>query len=141
MPRGKRQTAQGIPGQAYGQRTDLNQPVMVASGQPYGARQAQEAAQQAIPLPSAPPVSEPVSPRPQEPTPGSLGAFGRATERPTEPLTAGMPMGPGPGPEAMVGNTGLTPDDLVLAKLRALMAAHPNGDVAALLTYYEGKQA
>jgi hypothetical protein len=41
----------------------------------------------------------------------------------------------------MVGNTGLTPDDLVLAKLRALMAAHPNGDVAALLTYYEGKQA
>lgn len=94
MPRGGRR--RGAPGTAYGNRTDMNKPVPVqaATGQPYGAAKAQLDAQRAVPV--APPPSPP----------GGMGDFLRATERPGEPLTAGIPSGPGPGPEAlnMTGN-------------------------------------
>lgn len=55
------------------------------------------------PLPAAPSAAAtpaPSSPTPP-PTPGSLGAFDRPTERPAEPVTAGMPTGPGAGPAAL----------------------------------------
>lgn len=120
MPRARRGGyRQGTPGVAYPQRTDLNedrQPVRVASGQPYGQRQAQEAAQRAVPLPAAPPV-----------------AFDRPTEYPTEPLTAGLPVGPGPGPEALALPFGLTEDERLVAQLRGLYARFPNRDLARLL--------
>lgn len=118
---------QGTPGQAYGNRTDLNQSVQVASGQPYGARQEQVAAQKAIPLPGAPPVQ--ASPPP--PAPGSFGAFTRPTERPNEPLTAGLPVGPGPGTEALAG--GLNPAGDVEAQLVALYRQSPNNDLLRLI--------
>jgi hypothetical protein len=35
------------------------------------------------------------------PAPGALGAFNRPTERPNEPITHGLPTGPGAGPEIM----------------------------------------
>ena len=141
MPRGKRGGArEGEQGKAYSNRTDLNQskqPVMVASGQPYGARQAQEAAQGAIPLPAAPPVSVPAQPRPQVPAPGSLGVFNRGTERPDEPLTAGLPIGPGSGPEVLPMSPVLSQDDQLLAQLRGLYSAFPSEDLAALIDYAE----
>lgn len=62
-----------------------------ATGQTYGKRKAQVEAQQAIPIPRAPSMS-----------PGGAGAFGRPTERPREPITAGRPTGPGAGPEALM---------------------------------------
>lgn len=141
MPRGKRGGArQGEQGTAYPNRTDLNQnrqPVMAASGQAYGERQAQVSAQQAIPLPGPPPVSASVPPRPQAPTPGTLGLFNRATERPDEPLTAGMDMGPGPGREVLPMSPVLTQDDMLLAQLRGLYAAFPSEDLAGLIEYAE----
>lgn len=121
---------QGAPGQAYGNRTDLNQnrqPVQVASGQPYGARQEQVAAQKAVPLPDAPPV--PASP--PAPAPGSFGPFTRPTERPNEPLTAGLPIGPGPGPEAIGGAP--NPQGDVEAQLLAMYRQHPNNDLLRLI--------
>jgi hypothetical protein len=33
--------------------------------------------------------------------PGAFGAFNRDTENPLEPVTAGAPLGPGPGPEVL----------------------------------------
>ncbi len=135
MPRGGRR--QGTPGKAYGNRSDLNQPVTVAAGQPYGERRAQEAAQKAIPLPAAPPVPAP----PPPPAPGSFGAFTRPTEFPNEPLTAGMPIGPGPGPEAMAGIAGLSADDQVLAELKGMYRASPNRDLARLIAYAERRGA
>ena len=106
---GQRQLEQG---EASGNRTDLNnhQPVMAANGQPYGAKAAQQAAQRAVPLPqvststpsassTAPAAPNPILPQPGPP-PGSL-LFTHPTTRPTEPITAGMPFGPGPGPEAL----------------------------------------
>lgn len=131
---------QGAPGQAYPNRTDLNQnrqPVQAAAGQPYGQRGAQEAAQRAIPLPAAPPVQ--ASP-PPGPAPGSFGAFNRPTEYPNEPLTAGLPIGPGPGPEVL-GGAPITNDDQLVAKLRGLYAAVPSSDIAALLDAAERRAA
>lgn len=130
MPRkhGGRRT--GTPGVAYPQRTDLNQPVQVAAGQPYGARQEQVAAQKAVPLPAAPPVPVP----PPSPAPGSFGSFLRPTEKPSEPLTAGLPFGAGPGTEAVAGPWGgLSDDDRIVAELKGLYAADPNPDVLRLI--------
>lgn len=97
MARGGRRS--GKPGQAYPNRTDLNagpsaQPVQAAAGQPYGERGAQEAAQRAQPLPQA-------SPSGMIALPGELGPLNAPTSRPNEPLTAGLPIGPGAGPAPM----------------------------------------
>lgn len=147
MPRGKRGGArQGEMGKAYPNRTDLNQnrqPVQVASGMPYGERQVLEAAQRAMPLPAAPSVpsaSAPVPPRPQGPMPGAFGRFDRMTERPDEPLTAGMDMGPGPGREALAQGVMVTQDDQLVSQLRALYAIYPSSDVLRLLQVAESRQ-
>jgi hypothetical protein len=107
----------GTPGTAYGARTDLNQqrtlPVQTAPAQQYGQGAAQTIAQQAVPMATAPvpAVSAQMSPpAPVTPTPPAgagggapapRGPFDRPTERPGEPVTAGLPVGPGPGPEAL----------------------------------------
>ena len=139
MPRnGQGGRRQGAPGKAYSNRLDMNQnrqPVTVASGQPYGARQEQVAAQRALPLPAAPPVPAPPPPAPGA-LPGGRGPFTRPTEYPDEPLTAGMSMGPGPGPEALAMRA-VTVDDQLVAQLRGLYAAYPNSDIAALLAAAE----
>ncbi|MGL4297491.1 MAG: hypothetical protein ACRCW4_00260 [Candidatus Neomicrothrix subdominans] len=89
-------------------------------GQPYGEAGDQLAAQRAIPLPnqgSTPTPSlgsGPTSPAPGQPTPQGqpdLLALAAAlepgpiltdpTQRPDEPVTAGLPVGPGAGPEAI----------------------------------------
>jgi len=99
----------GAPGASYTNRSDLQnaprQPIKAAPNQPYGQRGQQEDAQRAVPLP------------------GQGGAFLRPTERPNEPLTAGMRGGPGPGPEALTAGVAVSDD--VLVQLRALYAAHP----------------
>ncbi|MBM4407746.1 MAG: hypothetical protein FJ038_03895 [Chloroflexi bacterium] len=117
--RGKAPQREGNPGgRAYANRTDLmaegavngggpgnhKQPVRVPTGQPYGQAQALEQSQQAAPLPQAPP---PPPGRYIEGTrtpqaavayrPPNLGLNGPTT-RPDEPITAGVPVGPGPGP-------------------------------------------
>lgn len=131
MPRkagGKRQGRQGV---AYANRSDLNsdrkQAVQVAAGQPYGERAALEQAQRAIPLPAAPPVSA----APPPPAPGSFGAFTRPTEVPNEPLTAGLPIGPGAGPEALASAPNPAGD--VEAQLLAMYRQSPNNDILRLL--------
>lgn len=105
MPRRRKdqQTPQAAPGQAYGESQDQIQ------------------AQNVIPLPNvanASPATPTAGAPPQAPgvaggndlsavlaaasgmVPPQGSLFG-GTNRPGEPITAGMPMGPGPGPEAM----------------------------------------
>lgn len=102
MPRGGKRS--GKPGGLYPNRSDLRGPgtpdipKQEFQGQPYGAATQQAQAQQVAPV-AAPPM----------PAPGSLGAFNRPTERPDEPITAGLPSGPGPGPEVL-GALGEEPD-------------------------------
>ena len=101
-------------------RTDLNQAdtpkklaVTAVPDQPYGEAGLQRAEQGAIPMgstptPSATPTSTPVAPgatpaaptRSPAPNPGSL-PFLQPTNRPAEPVTEGLPFGPGAGPEVL----------------------------------------
>lgn len=87
----------GAPGQAYGNRSDLNggtQAPQAAPGQVYGQRQDQLNAQQAVPLPEqAPPGAGPPQPAPQ---PGGLTPPTAGSARPDQPITAGIDSGPGP---------------------------------------------
>jgi hypothetical protein len=108
MPRGGRRA--GRPGVKYPERTDLRSGPLVPTaptGLAYGQHQALVDAQRQIPMgpagaatpaPAAPP---PAAPAPPAVLPGSLGAFDRPTDRPGEPVTAGLPTGPGPGPEVL----------------------------------------
>lgn len=129
MPRtGRGGARQGTIGQAYGNRTDLNasMPVQTATGQDYGQAAAQQAAQRAIPVAAQPvpgaqqgspaqgagPLPQPAQPAPttvneqmaqqQQVYPGEL-KWDHPTDYPNEPITSGIPMGEGPGPEALVG--------------------------------------
>jgi len=123
----------------YANRTDLQNPtkkmaVTAAPGQTYGEAGAQRAAQQAVPMgaPQAPVVA-----------PGSLGPLDRPTERPLEPVTAGNPMGAGPGAEALV--TPL-PDTLMaggkqdlINQVRYVYSKYPNTAVLQLLLELENQ--
>lgn len=119
--RGGRRT--GTPGVAYTNRTDLNtnrQPVTATPSKEYGQRAAQEQAQRMIPLPQMAP-------------PPALNA---PTARPQEPITAGVPIGPGPGAEALSAPVGLDPDSDLEAQLRALRFMYPNSDITRLLAEF-----
>ncbi len=123
----------------YANRTDLQNPtkkmaVTAAPGQTYGEAGAQRAAQQAVPMgtPQAPVIA-----------PGSLGALDRPTERPMEPVTAGNPLGAGPGAEALV--TPL-PDTLMpggkqdlINQVRYVYSKYPNTALLQLLFELENQ--
>jgi hypothetical protein len=132
MPRGGRRN--GAPGVAYPNRRDLNQPVRTAPGQPYGQAGQQAAAQQAIPLPQQPSVQTAPVPS-QAPTPPEPGLLHAPTTRPGEPVTAGLPVGPGPGTEAL-GPLG-QPDDQVLANLYRAYQVAPNEGLRQIIAKME----
>lgn len=105
MPRGGKRTGKG----PYGNRTDMNRPqaVQAAPSKVYGQGVAQEASQRAVPVAAPPAQRQAVAPAtpaagaPPGPPPGGMGDLLRPTERPDEPMTAGMSLGAGPGPEAL----------------------------------------
>lgn len=91
----------------YGNRTDIPsgappQAVTAAPDQAYGEAGAQRSGQQAMPLPNeqaADPMASAMSAAQQTDfQPVGLGA---PSARPWEPVQAGLPNGPGPGPEAI----------------------------------------
>lgn len=108
---GRRKPQQGA---TYQNRTDLQtrQPVQTTPGQVYGKAAAQANAQKVVPLPG--PGAQPspdttmagAGPQPpaslgQGPMPGELGPLHAPTDRPGEPVTHGLPTGPGAGPEVL----------------------------------------
>jgi hypothetical protein len=59
------------------------------------------------------------------------------TERPGEPITAGLPFGPGPGPGVQYADVNAND---ALWELRALVAQHPNfRDLARIVAYAESE--
>ena len=144
MPRGGKR--RGTPGKAYSNRTDLNnsrQPIKVAPGQAYGAAQMQREAQQVLPV-AGTPVPSPAGPAPAAPggaaagaaaapagpMPGELTPLGAPSQRPGEPVTAGLPVGMGPGIEAMGG--ALEANDPLL-QLRAVYSRFPTEELRQLI--------
>jgi hypothetical protein len=115
MPPGGART--GAPQTAYPGRPDLTaatQPVRSAKSVVQGDRKRREQAQAVMPLPA--------TGRPPPP-PGSIPSLTAPTERPNEPVTAGLPVGPGPGPEALGAPAAPTSD--ALFDLRALARRYP----------------
>lgn len=117
------------------------QPARAATGLPYGEHQALVRSQQQIPLPASPalPAGPPSSPPAGAPVaagnlpdasigaalgmipPSSPGLLG-PSQRPQEPVTAGLPSGPGPGPEVV----GPPPVPTLADRMDAI--AQANGD-------------
>lgn len=115
-----------------GNRSDLTvappQPVRAASGQQYGKRQQQEQAQRAIPLPQqqVPRLDLNAVLQSAQNAPAPAGLLAGPSDSPDEPVTAGLPFGAGPGPEALGGAPHVD-------ELRALYQAYPNPDLLALI--------
>jgi len=119
MPRrGKGGPRSGNPGTAYTNRTDLaadTQPVAVPTGQPYGEAGRQQAAMSQIGVPDLQGMLQ------------SMPGLTDPSQRPEEPLTAGMPTGSGPGP--MPGPPGKSAAGL----LRSMLSVSPDPELWALL--------
>lgn len=95
------------------------------------------------PVPSPAPLqSTPTGPTaaaiPPAPLPGQVTGLDVPSTRPGEPVTAGLAVGAGPGPEALLpmGGGGVGSD--VAAQLRAIYARFPNDDVRAILEQMDG---
>lgn len=97
---------------------------------------------------TAPPQAVPeatASPMPTQMRGPEVGAdevpnLGDQSNRPSEPVTAGLPYGPGAGPEAL-GPMPPSPVDPVRQVVQAMMMVSPNPDLLRVLNRlnYEGR--
>jgi hypothetical protein len=146
MPRRGRSAGES---KAYAQRTDLmgpkKIPIDAPTGQPYGVRAEQIAAQRAIPIarpqtdftastPAQSGAAAPATPRPSAP-PGPLAGqvvpLDAPSARPGEPVTAGLSVGAGPGPEVLGALRG--PGETTADELRAIFVRFPTEEMRSLL--------
>jgi hypothetical protein len=126
MPRKKKEATlspAAYPHQAYGQGVDAIQ------------------AQKQIPLPNEvanqTPTSTPTPvavppPMPENYQPQQVTPLDAPTGKPGEHVMSGAPIGPGPGPEALIPGPGSTNGD-VLMQLQALLQMHPNPGLVNLI--------
>jgi hypothetical protein len=104
-----------VPRKAKANRSDLNVPKVTVPGQDYGKQAAQAQAMKVVPMagqemaPAQMAAQAPMqmtAPRATPPIqPGDL-KFLHETDRPQEPITHGLPVGPGAGPEVMTPGPG-----------------------------------
>lgn len=95
---------------------------MEVQGQQYGEEAALSRAQDAVP--AGPAVTTP----PPVVGPDMVPNLNAPTNRPDEPVTAGMPFGPGPGPSEQVPMP-----DPVVQRLRVMYAAYPSPHIRRML--------
>lgn len=122
MPRGGKR--RGTPGKAYANRTDLTSdyaPGSAAGGGMTPAVQQRPFVGSPMGADQVPNLSDP-------------------TMRPQEPVTAGLSVGPGPGPEALGPMPPAAMDPLRMA-VQAMMMVSPNPDLVRVLNRlsYEGR--
>jgi hypothetical protein len=143
MPRGGKRT--GTPGASYSNRSDLNRPVtpQAATGQQYGRRAEQMAAQRAMPIAPPPtdavPTASPPGATPATqglsalsgPLAGQVVPLDAPSTRPGEPITAGLPVGAGAGPEVLGPLAGMR--DEIGAELRAIYARFPTEELRQMI--------
>lgn len=119
--------------QQYPNRSDLRSPLgQTAEGQTYGAAKQQADSMQAVPMGKSPmDVQAPVI------MPGSLGQFTRPTERPEEPITAGVDYGPGPGSIESNVNMVNSERNNAMDEIKAIYQAFPSEELGMLIRFYE----
>lgn len=126
MPRGGRRS--GTPGVAYSNRTDL------ATG--YAGQQGTAtAAAGGVKAPAAPAPAAPAAPAaaPSHILPDQLPSLDAPSDRPGEPVTAGLDIGPGAGVEAL----GFIPPSQAVQSIRAAYLARPTPELRRALTYLD----
>ena len=122
----------------FSRRTDggpAHQQAKYISGLEHGAGQEAMAVQRAAPLAAAPEI---------EGAPIDLSGvvpMGAPTNRPDEPVTAGAPMGPGPGPEALSGPFLALPPDVFAEAARRFWVAHPSRESLRMLEMVDTLEA
>ncbi len=82
-----------------------------------GTDAANERALEALPMQQTPPVM-----------PGARGPLTRPTERPNEPITAGLSTGPGPGPSQSLTD---------LDRIKAIHRAHPSAGLRRMIEHLQ----
>jgi hypothetical protein len=123
VPRGGMR--EGDPGKRYANRKDLQQ-----SGLQYGEGKEREQLRRAAPLPKRPTTPTPPPTREAAPVPpGALAPLTAPTMLPDEPVTAGLPIGPGAGPEALTLQGG----DDSLSVLRRVYTRYPYENIRQLI--------
>lgn len=126
MPTGGART--GRPGAAYANRSDLN-----GSDAQYGDGVNQAAVVAATPgSPSRPDTGGGIAI-----PPGAMGPLDAPSDRPTEPVTAGLPLGAGANTLSQPVPTRGASEDLF--ELRALYRVYPNEDLARLIADAENR--
>ena len=122
----------------YSNRSDLRNPAtrrVAFTGQTYGESAAQQRAQDVVPAGSAEQdvaaqeIAARGAPRPR---PGAQ-PFGRASERPDEPITAGANFGPGPNAISAGIRPKMIAKDSIELQLEALYRYYPTEGVRVLL--------
>lgn len=107
-------------------------------GQTYGTGVQQQAALSAVPLSPSGPSGSPSGPSnrsvPAGLQPGQIPSLSDPSARPDEPVTAGLPIGPGAGPDAL-GTIPQAPEEVSV--LRLLLQKYKNEDIRRLLEYTE----
>lgn len=139
MPRtGRGGKVDGKVGQAYSNRTDLNAATTTVPGQEYGQQIAQQMAMRNVPTAQAanntlraPQTIQNAQPAPSAtsatPAPQAPLLWDHPSDRPGEPIHAGLPVGPGPGPEALAPPPAAAqaPTASLLAQLASAPGATP----------------
>lgn len=120
---------QGTPGKTYANRSDLQG--ATAKGQEYGAAKAQQDAMKAVPMPQQQPPAPP-APGPPMISPDETPTLRGASARPDEPITAGLPFGPGRTPTRSDTVPDAAGDDMV-DQLKAMYAIHPTRELRELI--------
>jgi len=134
---------QGGVGGRFPNRSDLATPGPritagnVPTGQAYGQAAAQNRALQVQPTAggaSSTPAASGGGAPPAAIAPGSIPGLTDPTANPNEPVTAGLPVGPGVGPEAL---SIMRPDSPELAILHSLYLEYPNPDIRRFMAFLE----
>lgn len=116
------------------------QPIRTPPSAEYGQAKALADAQRAVPLAQTPPV--PAAPAPSAPAavgpyPGEVTPLDAPTQRPNEPLTHGLPVGPGAGTEVLGA---MAPVDTLGTLLRQAAAGEGSSPEVKALAQWVGGQ-
>ena len=105
-----------------------------AKNQTYGKAKEQMAAQQLVPMGPSPTTVNPAQPVVKKESPG---LFFRPTERPNEPITAGMDFGPGVS-SVGAGVPRQYTNDIAMMEIKEILKYFPNDDLFDLVSRYGG---
>lgn len=118
-----KQAKRYVTGMDYGDNKELNEIQSqgdLAAGPSMANTPSPVLGQPSAPTPAPAAATQASAPTPQSIPLSDVPSLFGATERTTEPITAGAPMGPGPGPEALMGTQEQAISDADRERLMAL---------------------